>query len=127
MSRGRLARTGLAPILPRSLRALILGSFPSEASLAAEQYYAHRQNWFWRVLEACGVAPPATAPYRERVRAVKANGIGIWDLYGEVEREGSGGDRGVARGAGEGGDASYSSGESGAGSSARRSAVSSAR
>ncbi len=93
MSRGRLARSGLAPILPRSLRALILGSFPSEASLAAGQYYAHPQNWFWRVLEACGVAPSATAPYRSRVRAVKANGIGIWDLYGEVERKGSGDDQ----------------------------------
>ena len=43
--------TGLPPIINAGVETLILGSFPSPASLAAGQYYAHRQNQFWRVLE----------------------------------------------------------------------------
>lgn len=75
------------------MRALVLGSFPSVASLEARQYYAHPQNWFWRVLAHCGVITDAGAPYEERVQQLRRIGLGVWDLYGEVRREGSGDDR----------------------------------
>lgn len=75
------------------MRALVLGSFPSVASLEARQYYAHPQNWFWRVLAHCGVITDAGAPYAERVQQLRWIGLGVWDLYGEVRREGSGDDR----------------------------------
>jgi len=39
---------GLPPIIGAAATTLILGSFPSAASLAAQQYYGHRQNQFWR-------------------------------------------------------------------------------
>ena len=85
---------GLPPILPEGrMRALVLGSFPSVASLEAGQYYAHPQNWFWRVLEHCGAIEDAGAAYAERVRRLRRIGLGVWDLYGEVRREGSGDDR----------------------------------
>ena len=85
---------GLPPILPEGrMQALILGSFPSVASLESKQYYAHPQNWFWRVLEHCGVIESAAAPYEERVRRLRRIGLGVWDLYGQVRREGSGDDR----------------------------------
>ncbi len=75
------------------MRALVLGSFPSVASLEAGEYYAHPQNWFWRVLEHCGVIAGAAAPYPERVQQLRRIGLGVWDLYAEVRREGSGDDR----------------------------------
>ena len=85
---------GLPPILPDGpIRALILGSFPSVKSLDSRQYYAHPQNWFWRVMQHCGVVENARAPYVERIEQVRARNIAIWDLYEQVRREGSGDDK----------------------------------
>ncbi len=85
---------GLPPIIPDGpIRALILGSFPSVQSLEHQQYYAHPQNWFWRVLQHCGIVGDALAPYDDRVRQVQSHQIAIWDLYQQVRREGSGDDK----------------------------------
>ena len=85
---------GLPPILPDGqIRALILGSFPSVRSLETRQYYAHPQNWFWRLMAHCEIAEDASAPYDVRVEQVKARRIAIWDLYEQVRREGSGDDK----------------------------------
>lgn len=68
---------------------LILGSFPSTASLAAQQYYAHPQNQFWRVLGAVIGQPLKEMDYPARIRAVQAAGIAIWDVFASCERTGS--------------------------------------
>jgi len=44
--------TGLPPIVSSNTRLLVLGSFPSATSLARQQYYAHPQNQFWKILQA---------------------------------------------------------------------------
>jgi double-stranded uracil-DNA glycosylase len=41
---------GLAPILGKAPRVLILGSFPSKMSLEMKQYYANPQNQFWKIM-----------------------------------------------------------------------------
>lgn len=81
--------TGLAPLLGPTPRVLILGSFPSAASLAAQQYYAHKQNQFWKILGAILNQPLYAADYATRCAAVTAAGIAIWDVYQACERAGS--------------------------------------
>jgi hypoxanthine-DNA glycosylase len=80
---------GLAPISGPDARLLVLGSFPSVASLAAQQYYAHPRNQFWPILAALwGVDLPAL-PYAQRVAQVRRRGLAIWDVYAQCRREGS--------------------------------------
>jgi hypoxanthine-DNA glycosylase len=81
--------TGLAPVIDQRARVLILGSFPSTASLTAQQYYAHPQNQFWRVLGAVTGQPLRDMDYPARIAAVQAAGIAIWDIYSSCERAGS--------------------------------------
>ncbi|MDP2822088.1 MAG: DNA-deoxyinosine glycosylase [Sulfuritalea sp.] len=81
--------TGLAPVIDEGARVLILGSFPSAASLAAQQYYAHPQNQFWRILGAVLGQPLKEMDYPARIAAVQAAGIAIWDVYASCERAGS--------------------------------------
>ena len=83
------ALEGLPPVLSRNVRVLILGSFPSAASLAAREYYAHRRNHFWPLVAAVtGVALPSL-PYRRRLSALLASGIGLWDAIVTCRRQGS--------------------------------------
>jgi TDG/mug DNA glycosylase family protein len=80
---------GLPPIVDERARVLILGSFPSEASLAAQHYYAHPQNQFWRLLAAVLDVPLGELDYAGKQRTLRARGIAVWDVYGLCEREGS--------------------------------------
>jgi hypoxanthine-DNA glycosylase len=86
-SRKRLR--GFAPVLDAQVRTLVLGSFPSEASLAAGQYYAHPRNQFWTVLARLIDEPLPELEYPARLRRVLAHRIGIWDVLGACERDGS--------------------------------------
>jgi TDG/mug DNA glycosylase family protein len=79
---------GFPPIADRRARVLVLGSMPSEASLAAGQYYAFRHNQFWRIAgEICGF--DADAPYARRKAALKRRRIALWDVVASCVRPGS--------------------------------------
>ena len=80
---------GLPPVLGRDTTVLILGSFPGEASLAARQYCAHPRNHFWPLVAAIIGAPFPEMPYRERLRALRAHGVGLWDVIVSCKRRGS--------------------------------------
>jgi len=80
---------GLPPVLDAGTRLLVLGSFPGVASLRAQQYYGHPQNQFWKILGALWQQPLITLPYAERIAALHEHGLGVWDVYGACEREGS--------------------------------------
>lgn len=80
---------GLPPVAGPNTRLLVLGSFPSEASLRAQQYYAHPRNQFWPLLSALFGVDLGAMPYARRLEEVQARGLGIWDVYAACEREGS--------------------------------------
>ena len=71
---------------------LVLGSFPSATSLARQQYYAHPQNAFWRILQAiwpCSPYSESADSYQNRIDWMLGKGLGLWDVYASCEREGS--------------------------------------
>lgn len=81
--------TGLPPVIARSSRLVVLGSFPGVASLRAGQYYAHPRNQFWPLLGALWGIDLMALPYAERLAQIKRRGLGLWDVYASCRREGS--------------------------------------
>jgi len=80
---------GLAPVHAPDAEWLLLGSFPGVASLRAQQYYGHPRNQFWRLVgEVFGVDLVAMG-YAERLAALRAHRIAVWDVITETERAGS--------------------------------------
>ena len=76
------------PISAASSRVLLLGSMPGKASLRAGEYYAHRQNSFWRIMGALCQFDP-TAPYEVRTQKLLKAGIAVWDVMQSCSRESS--------------------------------------
>ena len=67
---------------------LILGSMPGVKSLQENQYYAHKRNAFWPIMQS-HFAIDATADYRQRLIELQRQHIGLWDVYGRCYRPGS--------------------------------------
>lgn len=84
---GRLL--GLPPVIARHTRLVVLGSFPGVASLNAGQYYAHPRNHFWPIVGTLLGLDLAALPYDQRLAALRAHGLGLWDVYAACRREGS--------------------------------------
>jgi hypoxanthine-DNA glycosylase len=81
--------TGLAPVIARHTRLVVLGSFPGVMSLQLQQYYAHPRNHFWPILSALWGVDLVARPYAQRVAELRARGLGLWDVYAACRREGS--------------------------------------
>ncbi len=67
---------------------MILGSLPSVASVGQQQYYAHPQNAFWRIIEAL-FTQGQTLNYAQRIALLKQHRIALWDVIASAKREGS--------------------------------------
>lgn len=80
---------GFPPVIDRRVERLILGSFPSEASLAAGQYYAHPRNQFWRLIGDLVGEPVHELPYDRRLQRLLAHRVGLWDVIDVCDRQGS--------------------------------------
>ena len=86
MSAGITPSSGFPPIAGPGARVLVLGTLPSQASLAAGQYYAHAQNAFWKIMAEIA---NAKGDYEDRRAALIAAGIAVWDVLASSVRPGS--------------------------------------
>lgn len=77
------------PVVDARTRLLILGSLPGDASLKAGQYYGHPRNGFWRLIGGAIGLDLSAVPYAERLEALGAAGVGLWDVIASAERPGS--------------------------------------
>lgn len=84
-----MRKAAFAPVVDARTRLLILGSLPGDASLKAAQYYAHPQNAFWRLTGGVIGRDLAAMPYADRLQALKAAHVGLWDVIAGAERRGS--------------------------------------
>lgn len=80
---------GLPPVFDSGIRLLILGSFPSPASLAAQRYYGHPRNQFWRLLGAALGEPLPELDYSARLSRLLTRRVGIWDAFQSCVRPGA--------------------------------------
>ena len=78
----------LPPIARPDAEVLILGSLPGRKSLEMQQYYAHPQNAFWKLLARI-YGGESSLPYTQRVEILTANHVALWDVLAAAERPGS--------------------------------------
>ena len=80
------ASEGFPPIARADARVLVLGSLPGVRSLSEQQYYAHPQNAFWRIMDdVFGVS----GSYDRRCAGLLQQNIAVWDVLRSSERPGS--------------------------------------
>jgi methylated-DNA-[protein]-cysteine S-methyltransferase len=83
----------LAPIVDIYSRVLVLGTMPSTISLQTGEYYANPRNQFWPILYKIFGLSLDSQPgrnYVDKIAILQQNGIGVWDVLKECERDGSG-------------------------------------
>ena len=78
------------PSIDNNSKILILGSMPGVKSLKEQQYYAHPQNRFWKVMGSiCNVPNLHEYSYDLKLKTLLNNNIALWDTIKTCEREGS--------------------------------------
>lgn len=82
-------KVGLPPVARADARLFILGSLPGDASLAAQRYYAHSTNQFWRLLGNAIEEELQSLSYGERLARLANRRIGLWDVIASASRRGS--------------------------------------
>ena len=78
------------PSIDNNSKILILGSMPGIKSLEEQQYYAHPQNRFWKVMGAlCSENNLAEFDYDTKLKILLNNNIALWDTIKSCKRKGS--------------------------------------
>jgi len=70
---------GLPPVIGNEPKVLILGSFPSKMSLAAQLYYANPRNHFWRIMQILFSLDDDRAA-GENQQALEECHVALWDM-----------------------------------------------
>lgn len=79
-----------SPKITTKSKILILGSMPGVKSLEEQQYYAHPQNRFWKLMGLfCKCANMNDLNYSNKINILLDNGFALWDVIKFCSREGS--------------------------------------
>lgn len=79
---------GFKAVSRKDARVLILGTLPGAESLKQQQYYAKKQNAFWKIMGELVQAYPGL-PYETRLKRLTEHHIALWDVCTAAERQGS--------------------------------------
>jgi G:T/U mismatch-specific DNA glycosylase len=82
------------PIINKNIEILILGTYPGELSLERGEYYADPRNKFWSLISLATGEDFEVMSYDKKKNNLLKHGIGIWDVFKSVNREG-GADRNI--------------------------------
>ena len=82
-------KAGLPPIARPDARLFILGSLPGDASLAAQRYYSHPSNQFWKLLGGAICEELHSLDYAARLERLAERRVGLWDVIASAHRNGS--------------------------------------
>jgi len=82
-------KSSFAPVVAPDTRVLVLGSLPGEESLKAQRYYAHPRNRFWHLVGKVIGTELEPLAYEDRLAALLAAKIGLWDTVASARRKGS--------------------------------------
>ena len=78
------------PQINTNSKILILGSMPGVKSLQNQQYYAHPQNRFWKLMAIlCNCQNLPELDYKTKIQTLLKNNFALWDVIKSCEREGS--------------------------------------
>ena len=78
------------PSIDNNSKVLILGSMPGIKALEKQQYYAHPQNRFWKLMGIiCDVSNLHECDYDLKLKTLLKNNIALWDVIKFCKREGS--------------------------------------
>lgn len=78
------------PSINKDSEILILGSMPGVMSLKKQQYYAHPQNRFWKVMGyICNEPDLHEFKYDLKLKTLLNNNIALWDVIKSCKRDGS--------------------------------------
>jgi len=80
---------GMGPIARADAQLFLLGSLPGDASLAAQRYYAHPTNHFWKLLGIALGEELHGLDYEARLERLTERRVGLWDVVAFAERQGS--------------------------------------
>lgn len=78
------------PNIDKKSEILILGSMPGVKSLDEQQYYAHPQNRFWKLMgKFCNTNNLSDLSYDNKLQILLENRFALWDVIQSCERDGS--------------------------------------
>lgn len=77
------------PLIDKSSQILIIGTMPSVKSLAAEEYYAHPRNAFWKIVSTLFNNGYNFSDFMEKKTCILNNHLALWDNLKFCERNGS--------------------------------------